>query len=106
MSDWREVTAAERELMRSCGPGEVAIFYGDELVKITSERMLQIYRDAVNAAIKGAAEMLALERADEIESWNVDDFEMGQTFVRVTLTSKAGAQASAIGMIADPRRTH
>lgn len=101
MSEWKELTAADVELLRSCGPGEVCWLWGDELVKTTTQQLeaaLEVaFREAYAAALRLGADFIGEEHEFE-----VDDLEPGATYMRVTIRTERGDEVSAIGLIPRP----
>jgi|SRR5690606_30314195 len=101
MSEWKELSAAEVELVKSCGPGEVCWLWGDELVKTTAaqlEAALEVaFREAYAAALKLGADFIG-----EHHEFEVDDLELGAVYLRVIIRNEQGDEASGIGMIPRP----
>lgn len=101
MSDWQEITPAQLEMVRSCGPGEVCFLWGDEMVKTTKVRLGEVLKQAFEQAFEAAAEMGRNYLEGDV-SFDIDDIEPGATFVRVVMRDEMGREAAGIGMIANP----
>ena len=99
MSDWNEVTPEQLALLRSCGPDERVYVYGDDWIKMPTARIEQLMEHAFRAAYGEAAQALG----EAVASVDIDDIELGQTFLRVTLTGASGRQCAGVGAIPDPR---
>jgi hypothetical protein len=101
-ADWLMLTPEQEDFMRTNAPGEVFMFYGGSILKLHEDRLGMIMKVAFQAACRAALEMLDSPANDSVQikcSVQVP----GQTFVHVTATDARGKQASAIGMIPDPR---
>jgi hypothetical protein len=103
MTDFRQVTQEELELVRSCGPDERCIVYDDRFIKLPIARILAMHEVAFKVAYTDALRLAEVEDADQLVSCELDDIEVGQTFLRVTVTDKQGRRTSAVGMLPDPR---
>lgn len=101
MSEWKELSAADVELVKSCGPGEVCWLWGDELVKTTAaqlEAALEVaFREAYAAALRLGADFIGEEHEFE-----VDDLEPGAAYLRVIVRNGQGDEACGVGMIPRP----
>jgi hypothetical protein len=97
--EWSQVTPEQMALLRSCGPDERIYVYGTEWVKVTTERLLQMMEQAFKAAYTDAAK----ELGEDVETFDVDEMDIGQTYMRVRLTGKSGKQCAGVGPIPDPR---
>lgn len=98
MNDWHELTAAEVELVKSCGPNEVCWLWGDELVKTTTQQL----EAALEVAFKEAYAAALKDFIGEHHEFEVDDLEPGAVYLRVTIRNERGDEASGIGMIPRP----
>lgn len=101
-SDWLKMTPEQEQFLLDLGPGQVCTFYGDQILKISGERMAKALEVAFKTACRAALEMLGSS------SWESVDLKcetpaLGQMYLRVTATDDQGKKASAIGMIPDPR---
>lgn len=101
MSDWQEITPAQLEMIRSCGPGEVCFLWGDEMVKTTKVRLGEVLKQAFEQAFEAATEMGRGYLDGNVE-FSADDLEPGDLFVRVVMRDEMGREAAGIGMIANP----
>ena len=99
MNDWQEVTPEQMALLRSCGPDERCIVYGSEWVKLPIPRLVEIMGQAFKEAYANAAK----ELGEDVETFDVDEMDIGQTYMRVRLTGKSGKQCAGVGSIPDPR---
>lgn len=101
MSDWHKLSAADVELVKSCGPGEVCWLWGDEMVKTTTQQLEAAFevafREAYAAALKLGADFIG-----EQHTFEVDDLDPGAVYLRVTIRNERGDEASGIGMIPRP----
>lgn len=101
MSDWHKLSAADVELVKSCGPGEVCWLWGDEMVKTTTQQLEAAFevafREAYAAALKLGADFIG-----EQHTFEVDGLEPGAVYLRVIIRNEQGDEASGIGMIPRP----
>ena len=103
-SDWLMLTAEQLALIKSTGPGETCMFFGNELIKLSNARLEAIQKVAFDeAAIKALQELGPSDDADV--KFEVGDIALGQTFLRVTASDASGASATAVGTVPHPR-TH
>lgn len=100
-----EFTAEQLEMVQSCKPGEVCWQWGEKFMKTTKARLASALESAFQAAW-AAAEENAKGHLGEVESFDVDDPEMGATFLRVVLKDSMGREAMGIGMIPNPNAEH
>lgn len=105
MNDWNEITPAQLEMVRSCGPGEVCFRIGDDFIKTTAKQ-LEASLEAAFRAAWAAAEENARGHLGKVDGYDVDDLDYGTTFLRVTLRDDMGREASGIGMIPKPGAVH
>lgn len=100
--DWLMLTAEQEDFMRTNAPGDVFMFYGDAILKLHEDRLAQIMEVAFKAACQAALELLGMPLNESVQI-RCEAPAQGQTYLRVTATDDQGKQASAIGMIPDPR---
>ena len=102
-SGFRPVTDDELDLIRSCGPGERCLIYEDEFFKLSLCAVTSMLESAFNNACADALELAGGKIGSDEFQFEVDPLGVGQTWMRVTLTTTGGDQFSAIGLIPDPR---
>lgn len=105
MSDWEEVSPENLAILRSCKPNERCLIYGDTFVKMTIDTLEEVMQTALRIAWADA-EKNGAGHLGEIESFDVDDLELGNEFVRVVLRDAMGREASGIGFIPNPSAKH
>ncbi len=101
-SDWLQLTPEQERFIGDAEKGHACLFYGDDIIRapgdLIAEALASAFKQATNAAL-GELRMSANADFDVA----CDPPSPGQMFLRVTVTSETGANASAIGMIPDPR---
>ena len=105
-SAWLKMTPEQEDFIRSTQPGQVCCFYDDNILRVTEEQMSRAMETAFKAAASSAAKDLGLTGHVADFEIHCDPPELGQMFLRVTVTDDRGRKASAIGMIPDPRGGH
>ena len=87
---FRRVTHDELELLRSCGPGERCLIYDNEIFKLPISTVTSLIESAFNSACADALKLAGSRIQDGEFEVEVDPIGIGQTWLRVTLTSVAG----------------
>ncbi len=100
--DWLRMTPEQEEFIRAAGPDETCMFYSDAIIRLPRVRLRAIYDAAVRSAIHAGMTQIGATKHTNFQT-QCDELELGQTFVRVTVTDDTGKSASCIGMIPDPR---
>jgi hypothetical protein len=97
------LTPDQHELIKSAGPGETCMFYGDELLCLSGDRLAAIHEVAFKTAAMAALKELRPDEDDSNMQFECESPALGQMYLRVTVTDSKGAKATAIGWIPDPR---
>src|SRR5690606_2826277 len=82
--DFRRVAPDELELVRSCGPNERCVVFGDEFVKTTIDRIESMYEEAFRTAYTAALELAGDSVLGQTLQCEIEDMAVGQTYMRVT----------------------
>lgn len=101
-SPWLKTTPEQEKFIRECPKGHVITLYDDAFIQVTEDRMAAAMETAFKTAASSAAQQLGLTTGHEFKI-ECDQPELGQAFLRVTVTDDCGRKASAIGIIPDPR---
>lgn len=94
-----EVTSEELAVLRSCGPDERCLIYGNDWIKVPTERLVQIMEHAFREAYADAAQALG----EPVEAFEIAEMSAGDTAMVVTVTGASGRTEFGIGAIPDPR---
>ena len=100
--DWLRMTPDQEEFIRASGPDETCTFYNNAIIRLPKDRLRAMYKAAVIAAIHAGMEQIGATKHTVFQT-ECDQPELGQTFIRVTVTDDTGRSAACIGMIPDPR---
>ena len=79
------------------------MLYGDTFLLLSEAKVDAAMKAAFEAATNAALQMLGITERYQVEDIDCDTPSLGQTYLRVTVRGTNGQQASAIGMIPDPR---
>lgn len=104
--DWMQLTPEQYDLISSKGPEETCLYFGEDLIRVPTERFLAAFKHAFETGAQVAAGSLGISNSAGIESFDLEAVEMGQKFLRVLVTSTDGRTASGVGVIPDPRSMH
>lgn len=101
--DWLKLTPEQEKFVLGCPRDHVVMVLDDSLVKVNGNRAASAMATAFGAACEAAAKQLGLTRNEDVAGIACDTPGLGARFLRVTMRDVTGREASAIGMIPDPR---
>ena len=87
---FRPATDDELELVRSCGPEERCLIYEDAFFKLHVSTVASMLEAAFNNACADALTLAGARYMDRPFHADVEPLEIGQTWMRVTLTFEDG----------------
>lgn len=101
--DWLKLTPDQERFVRGCPRDHVVMLLDQSLVRVNGNRAASAMATAFGTACQAAAKTLGLTRNEQVADIACDTPGLGARFLRVTMRDVAGREASAIGMIPDPR---
>lgn len=101
--DWLKLTPDQEKFVLGCPRDHVVMLLDQSLVRVNGNRAASAMATAFGTACNTAAKLLELTRNEDIADIQCDTPSLGTQFLRVTMRDVAGREASAIGMIPDPR---
>jgi hypothetical protein len=101
--DWLKLTPDQEKFVLGCPKDHVVMVLDNTLVQVNGNRAASVMATAFGAACEAAAKQLGLTRNEQVADIACDTPGLGARYLRVTMRDVAGREASAIGMIPDPR---
>lgn len=101
--DWLKLTPEQEKFVLGCPRDHVVMLLDNMLVRIDGNRVASAMASAFGTACEAAAKTLGLTRNEQVADIDCDTPSLGTRFLRVTMRDVTGREASAIGMIPDPR---
>jgi hypothetical protein len=101
--DWLKLTPEQEKFVLGCPRDHVVMLLDNTLVRIDGNRAASAMATAFGVACEAAAKTLGLTRNEQVADIRCDTPILGTQFLRVTMRDLSGREASAIGMIPDPR---
>lgn len=101
--DWLKLTPEQEKFVLGCPRDHVVMLLDQSLVRVNGNRAASAMATAFGTACEAAAKLLGLTRNEEVADIACDTPSLGSRFLRVTMRDVTGREASAIGMIPDPR---
>lgn len=101
--DWLKLTSEQEKFVLACPRGHVVMLLDNMLVRVDGNRAASAMASAFRTACEAAAKTLGLTRNEQVAGIACDTPSLGARFLRVTMRDVKGREASAIGMIPDPR---
>jgi len=101
--DWLKLTPEQEQFVLGCPRDHVVMLLDNMLARIDGNRAASVMASAFGTACEAAAKTLGLTRNEQVADIACDTPSLGARFLRVTMRDVTGREASAIGMIPDPR---